>query len=246
VISVHPAFSFVRPVLDRIDRANPIDSLNVLAREKKVDLAFIKAPEKKVSAVEYEKRTASDRELIVTDSLHDLFNACIWLTLPKTKRAISELHVELGIGENNRRPRRRDVLTLFDESGLILLCNPDQCEEFRQLNEAHQWKTLFVEQRHDFIEHVRPVLFGHGALEQLAIQWHRGLTVKAQWLPFHCATPLAEVDEYFAAAIRANRVLHDRERRIPMPLLGIPGWFIENETPSCYNDVSIFRPGRHR
>jgi hypothetical protein len=246
LLDTHPAFDFVRPPLGRIDRSHLIVSLNSLARERKVDLTFVAAPEKKVSAVEYETRIVAARELIVNDGLHDLFNACIWLTFPKTKRIISELHVELGSGENNRRPRRRDVLTLFDESGLMLLCEHERCDEFKALNETHQWKTLFVERRHEFVEHVRPILFGHGALEQLASNWHRGLTVKAQWLSLHREATLAELDTFLAKEIRANKALRDDERRIPMPLLGVPGWFAENSDGICYDDASVFRAARRR
>jgi hypothetical protein len=246
VINALPAFDLIQPLLERINRCNRIVSLNSLARERKINLTFVAAPEKKVSAVEYETRIVAVHELIVNDSLHDLFNACIWLTFPKTKRIISELHVELGVGEHNRRPRRRDVLTLFDESGLMLFCEPTLCEEFKVLNETHQWKTLFVERRREFIEHVRPILFGHGALEQLASNWHRGVTVKAQWLPLHCDTTLGELDTFLSEAIRTNNALRDDERRIPIPLLGVPGWFAENEEATCYDDGHIFRPARRR
>ncbi len=210
----------------------------------RIDISFVRAPEQKLSAVEYESRIVSHRELIVHDNLHDLFNACIWLTFPKTKRAISELHVALGAGDNNRRPRRRDVLTLFDESGLILLCEPTLCAEFATLNKTHQWKTLFVERRSEFVSHVRPLLFGHGALEQLASNPHRGLTAKALWLPIAASPSMSDVDCYLADRVIANELLTDTEQRIPMPLLGVPRWFAENENPACYEDVGVFRAAR--
>jgi Protein of unknown function (DUF3025) len=241
-----PAFDFIRPLLQRIDRNDLVASLNALARERNVELFFVAAPEQKLSAVEYERRIVEAREIVINDNLHDIFNACIWLTFPKTKRVISELHVELGAGEDNRRPRRRDVLTLFDESGLILLCAPTHCEAFKLLNETHQWKTLFVMRRSEFISHVKPLLFGHGALEQVAERWHRGLTVKAHWLPLDTSSSLVDVDRHLAASIRANRALREEERRIPIPLLGMPGWFSENDSSACYDDTSIFRPVRLR
>ncbi|MGL5003054.1 MAG: DUF3025 domain-containing protein [Casimicrobium sp.] len=242
----HAAFDFIHPVLDVINRENYVASLNSLARERAIDLRFIPAPEQKLSAVEYETRIVSHRELIVNDNWHDVFNACIWLTFPQTKRIISELHVALGAGENNRRPRRRDVLTLFDESGAILLCEPSRCSEFEILNKTHQWKTMFVERRAEWLAHVRPILFGHGALEQLATNWHRGLTVKAQWAPLSPTSSMEEIDRYLATEIAADRVLCEDERRIPLPLLGVPGWFAENEDSVCYYDAGVFRPARVR
>lgn len=245
----HPAFDFIRPLLDavaceRSDGGDRIAALNRLARERNIGLTFVPAPEQKLSAVEYETRIVSHRELIVADNWHDLFNACIWLTFPQTKRIVSELHVALGAGENYRRPRRRDVLTLFDESGVILLCEPSRCVEFEALNKTHQWKTMFVERRDEWLAHVTPLLFGHGALEQLATNWHGGLTVKALWLPLNPRTPIESIDEFLAARVRENSLLCDEERRIPMPILGVPGWFAENENPVCYDDVSVFRPVR--
>ncbi len=248
----HPAFEFIRPLLDAVERerlsgnGDRIKALNRLARERNIELGFAPAPEQKLSAVEYETRIVSHHELIVADNWHDLFNACIWLTFPKTKRVISELHVALGAGEANRRPRRRDVLTLFDESGVLLVCEPSRCAEFERFNETHQWKTMFVERRSEWLAQAKPMLFGHGALEQLATNWHRGLTAKAQWVPLANEASLEAIDAFVSAQIADNAMLRGSERRIPLPLLGVPGWFAENEASACYDDVSVFRPARSR
>ncbi|TAG80751.1 MAG: DUF3025 domain-containing protein [Burkholderiales bacterium] len=246
MIDSHPAFDFVRPILDQIDRHRLHDSLNALARNRGIDIAFVPPPEQRVSAVEYETRIAKKHELITANSWHDLFNACIWLTFPLTKRAISELHVSLGTGIDNRRPRRRDVLTLFDESGIVLLCNAPLCSKLQRFNEQHDWKALFIDQRLTWREQVRPILFGHGALEQLATEWHRGLTVKAEWLEISPESALDDVDQYMAARVIQADLLREEDRRIPMPLLGVPNWFAENAQPSCYDDSSIFRVKRVR
>lgn len=247
MIEHHPAFDFVRPLLNVIDRERLHDSLNAIAQDREIEITFVPPPEQRVSAVEYETRIARDRELITANNWHDLFNACIWLTFPRTKRIISELHVSLGAGGNNRRPRRRDVLTLFDESGMVLLCENPLCSELQQLNEAHQWKALFINQRAAWRDQVRALVFGHGALEQLAREWHRGLTVKAQWLAINPRTALTEIDQWMAQRVLENVILREEERRIPMPLLGVPGWFPENADPSCYEDTSVFRAKRmHR
>ena len=208
---------------------------------------FIPPPSLALSAIDFERRVVEHNELVVRpDSLHDVLNALIWLTFPKTKRAISEAHVALGVNPNGKtRPRRRDVLTVFDESGMIMLSERDN---LREMNRRHQWRELFVTHRTDFVQHARPVLFGHGAMEQLANQLpkvHRGLTVKALWLPLPTATPVAEVDDYLAIRIERGDSLHETERTVPLPVLGIPGWFAENEVLECYDDTSIFRPKRN-
>jgi hypothetical protein len=207
---------------------------------------FIPPPARTLSAIDFERRVVEHNELIVRpDNLHDLLNALVWLTFPKTKRAISEAHVALGVNkEGKTRPRRRDVLTVFDESGMIVLSQRDDLPE---LNRTHQWRELFVTHRADFIDQARPILFGHGAMEQLGQQLphpHRGLTAKALWLPLPVATTVFEIDHYLATRIISGERLHEQERTIPMPLLGLPGWFAENQSPSCYDDESVFRPRR--
>ena len=202
---------------------------------------FIPPPPRAVSAIDYERRVVEDNELIVrNDSLHDIMNALVWLTFPKTKRAISEVHVALGVtADGKTRPRRRDVLTLFDEAGAIIL---SQREDLKKLHEAHQWCELFVDHRQQFVDEARPILFGHGALEQLGSNPHRGLTVKALWLPLAHGTSLVEVDTWMATRIASGQLLADNEHRLPLPIIGVPGWFAENERADYYEDAHVFRP----
>ena len=207
---------------------------------------FIPPPARALSAIDFERRVVAQNELIVRpNSLHDLMNALVWLTFPKTKRAISAAHVALGVNKDDKtRPRRRDVLTLFDESGIIILSESDA---LRTMNQQHQWRDLFITRRADFIEHARPILFGHGAMEQLGKQLpqvHRGLTVKALWLPLPVTTTLVQLDQYLSQRIANGESLNEHERSTPMPILGLPGWFAENESPDCYSDESVFRPIR--
>ena len=167
-------------------------------------------------------------------------NALVWLTFPKTKRAISEAHVALGVTVDGKtRPRRRDVLTLFDEAGAIIL---SQRDDLNALHEAHRWRELFVNHRQDFVDEARVILFGHGALEQLGSKPHRGLTVKALWLPLVRDTSLPTVDVWMATRISAGQLLADNEYRLPLPILGIPAWFAENERAESYDDIDVFRP----
>ncbi len=209
---------------------------------------FSPPPARTLSAIDFERRVVEQNELIVRpNSLHDLMNALVWLIFPKTKRAISEAHVALGVNPDGKtRPRRRDVLTLFDESGLIVL---SQNDALRTMNQQHQWRDLFVTHRNDFIQQTRPILFGHGAMEQLGNQLpqvHRGLTAKALWLPLPISTPLEAVDDYLVTRIVNGERLNEHERVTPMPVLGLPGWFAENESPDCYDDETVFRPRRTR
>lgn len=191
----------------------------------------------------FERRIVEQNELIVRpDNLHDTVNALVWRVFPKTKRAISETHVALGAAATaNGRPRRRDILTLFDEAGALII---SQRDDLRALHEAHEWKRLFVDHRADFIRDCRVILFGHGTLEQLASNPHRGLTVKALWLPLPVDASIDELDSHLAYRITAAGLLIANERRLPLPILGVPGWFDENRSSVCYDDVDVFRPLR--
>lgn len=193
--------------------------------------------------MDFERRIVEQNELIVRpDNLHDTVNALVWHTFPAAKRAISETHVALGAAATaNGRPRRRDILTLFDEAGALII---SQRSDLRALHEAHEWKRLFVEHRAHFIRDCRVILFGHGTLEQLASNPHRGLTVKALWLRLAAEVSLDEIDELLAQGVDSGTSLAANERRLALPILGVPGWFAESEAPACYGDVDVFRPLR--
>jgi len=249
----HAAFAPYREHLDDLERHMDVSfSSSPAAREGiagRVVVAdgevprFVLPPTRALGAIEFERRVVEQNELVVRpDNLHDLMNALIWLTFPRTKRAISEAHVALGVTTDGKtRPRRRDVLTLFDEAGIVLL---SQRDDLKRLHEAHEWRALFVDHRQDFVRDVRPILFGHGSLEQLGSNPHRGLTVKALWLPLLPDSSLDVIDAWFASTIVDGTLLDATERRLPLPLLGIPGWFNQNQHPHCYDDPEVFRPLR--
>jgi hypothetical protein len=228
----HPAFAVYRAALP------PADNGRFAAT-----LRFVPPPAHTLSAIEFERHIVERSEIVVRpDSIHDAMNALVWRTFPKTKLAISKAHVALGETlDGKTRPRRRDVLTLFDEAGLIVV---SERSDLRAMNEQHQWRALFVEHRADFIAHTKPILFGHGAMEQLVTRPHRGLTVKALWLPLSPTATINMIDSYLAEKIERNELLTASERRVPLPLIGVPGWFVENESSGCYDDIEIFRPLR--
>jgi len=196
-----------------------------------------------LGAVDFERRIMDADELTVRPgNLHDTVNAAVWRVFPRSKRAISGLHVTLGSAATaNGRPRRRDVLTLFDEAGALIL---SQRDDLRGLHEQHAWRALFVERRAEFVRDCRVILFGHGTLEQIASNPHRGLTVKALWLPVSPDVELPQVDDMLATGIARGELLFEAERRLPLPILGVPGWFRASESPDCYADLDVFRPLR--
>ena len=93
-------------------------------------------------------------------------------------------------------------------------------------------------------------IFGHALLEKL-IAPYKACTGHA-WI--------VEVEPaYFLAADAERRAildLHVSDRLAsepvssrcftPLPVLGVPGWWQENEARSFYDDPHVFRPGRRR
>ena len=71
---------------------------------------------------------------------HDLFNALAWLAFPRTKAAINALHAAQIPREGKRRGRLRDMLTLFDEGGAIVLCADAELESMIR---GFRWRELF-------------------------------------------------------------------------------------------------------
>jgi len=209
---------------------------------------------------QYEVRIYREGEVPTRpDNFHDLFNALAWLVFPKTKALLNRKHYEdmMARHEDTRqgavltdfgsRGTARDVLTLFDESGVIVACSDPELEG---LLKGFEWKTLFWMRRAEVARAMRFFLFGHGIHEK-ALRPFKGLTAKALVLPVSCdflgmpiESQLSEADgwaaEHFArpGALDSTRVL------MPLPVLGVPGWEAANERESFYDDASVFRPGR--
>lgn len=180
------------------------------------------------------------------DNWHDFFNALVWLTFPKTKIAVSAAHMRAMQAPGEKRTNERDVLTHFDECGIVVLSSqPDLLELLR----GFRWKELFVERRVDVIGCMRFVIFGHATYEQL-LKPFRGLTAKAvlhevgeDWLRLPMAAQLSAIDELLAADLTSGKYTQPRDFQ-PLPLLGVPGVTPESEHPDYYDDTWQFRPGR--
>lgn len=205
----------------------------------------------------YEARIYARGELEVREGeWHDLFNVLAWLAYRRSKAALNERHNTASRpGEMRdsaagarvgRRGRVRDALTLFDESGAIVVSSePDLLEDVR----AFRWKRLFSERRECVRRAMRFYLFGHALFEK-ALQPYVGMTAHAMLLPVVAGfmdEPLERqteaLDERIAAAIRG---LANPQSLAPLPVLGVPGWWNENESEAFYDNAAYFRPGRTR
>jgi hypothetical protein len=186
------------------------------------------------------------------ENWHDLFNALVWLAFPKAKAAINARHYHLqrersALGRG--RGALQDALTLFDESGVIVVCsNPELCGLLKDF----RWKTLFWERRKEVISTMRFVLFGHSLYEK-ALKPYPGMTGKGLLLPVDedfllqpAAGQTAQLDAMLAQTIATPGLLARGRDFSPIPLLGVPGWTPLNEEQSYYEDSRYFRPGRMR
>lgn len=183
------------------------------------------------------------------DSIHDLFNALVWISFPLSKAAINARHIASrhNRAQSNNRGPSQDALTLFDESGVIVVSDrPD----FLKLIEHFKWKELFWRQRELVTRHMRFFLFGHGLMEQMLTPYI-GLTGKAlllnvesAWLRGNIHRLLQHIDARSRTQIASPACFVRGRDLLPLPLLGIPGWSQENERESFYDNVNYFRHGR--
>jgi hypothetical protein len=248
-----PCFASVRNVLSALDSQHwpNLGALNAISDSSRIRhghhqrLRFV-PPLHGGSAMSYETQIAATGEVPTRQNMHDLFNALQWLSFPRLKSAINTEHVKRlqvgGTHEAKSRSKARDVLTMFDESGVIISSTDvsllDLLREF-------QWKRLFIERRADVMAHMHFVVVGHGLMEK-ALRPFIGITGKAILLKMDVSTycDTARLDQCAAAWIENASNLLTATSLSPIPLLGIPGWDARNEDANFYDNTDYFRRGR--
>lgn len=197
------------------------------------------------------ERLAYERHIFATgevptraDNWHDFFNALVWLAFPRTKTALNAAHIAAMKSPQQGRGRRRDALTLFDESGVLVVSSaPELLEGLRR----HEWRQVFWQERERLMQQANCWVFGHAILEKL-LQPYLGLTAKA-WLihlpEAYFALPPAQqrqqLDAWLAAQV-ANGALQQPQELRPLPVLGWPGWDRRNAAANYYDNTAYFRP----
>lgn len=203
------------------------------------------------------------------DNWHDLFNALVWLTFPKTKAILNARHylalVEESASGNPARGAVRDANTLFDESGVIVAysnansgADAHSGIELAALLRDFQWQELFwqrrVQVRAGHFDRLRTgmgfYLFGHGLYEK-ALQPYVGMTgqglllaVEPAFFSWPMAQQLAYLDNLLADYLAAPEHCRSTRDLSPVPLLGVPGWAADNDNAAYYDNTAYFRPGR--
>ena len=184
------------------------------------------------------------------ENWHDFFGALIWCLLPKTKALLNQLHMdEIAQHGLKQRSKLRNKLTLFDECGVIICLEPNAVVH-ADLLRAHQWQDSFVSQRTDWWQSIRPVIFGH-AMYEMATAPFIGLTAKALFIAvpegfttWSLTAAYSFLDAKLHEQIANGALLLDNQQLTPLPLLGVPGWYNDNENTGFYHNTDYFRPKR--
>ena len=171
------------------------------------------------------------------DGLHDFFNGLCWLTFPQTKVRLNQLQAQQisRSGVHSVRGPTRDGITVFDENAAFLQA-PDA---LWSALEDKNWERLFLDLRPLWAQsHL--VLFGHALLEKL-VQPRKGITAHVYRVTAQEHT-VQTMDAWMAAELSAEKLA--RKPFAHLPILGVPGWWADNEEPSFYDDAFVFRPKR--
>ncbi len=189
---------------------------------------------------------------------HDLFNALVWLSFPRTKARLNRLQAEVIAheGVHGTRGGLRDAATLFDENAIVLVTDDDRLAGALR---GFDWQDLFVAGRVRFGDGARVAVFGHALLDKLrapykAVCGHAWIVraeAAAVVIPGAGALRTTEpaparrlLDRMLAEALTPASLLP--AAFCPVPVLGIPGWWPDNADPAFYRDAAVFRPGRRR
>lgn len=164
---------------------------------------------------------------------HDLFNALCWLAFPRTKARVNALHAAEIPREGGRRGRLRDLLTIFDEGGALVVCAD---EGLNALLRECRWRELFWEQRERVRAAMRFAVLGHAVLEQALEPWP-GITCKALFVD-----PARDADAQAAAWLGALPAGASPRLLAPLPVFGYPGWLPQGEDAAFYAERRWFRP----
>lgn len=209
---------------------------------QKLPLQCVQPNESQRFREQYEPRVYLAGQLPTREqNWHDFFNWLVWQQFPKSKAAINRLHYQSQLnrfGVSNQRTHLENYLTLFDENGVVVVC---QNSQLNQMLREHRWVELFYENRESVIQEMRFYVFGHALFEK-ALNPYIGMTAKA--IIFDACVDDIDtcLSDYFLgnAKILMPKMLH------PVPILGVPNWYDEVQDLQFYQNQKYFRVSRVR
>jgi hypothetical protein len=187
----------------------------------------------------YESYIFNSKQCPTRQGNHDFFNGLCWIHFPQVKTRLNALQARqietMGVGQV--RGSLRDALTLFDENAAFLRA-PDALWDALV---AKDWRTLFVTQRALWGQ-AHLLVFGHALLEKLVFP--RKAMVAHVYRSFHATDSIVSADAWVAADLGLDAAVSKLARKpfAPLPVLGVPGWWADNEDPQFYADANVFRP----
>jgi hypothetical protein len=206
-------------------------------------------PELLADGLHYEQRIAEGRLATREENWHDLLNALVWLRYPRIKQALNRAQVaDIAKVGPRQRTRAQCAMTHFDEAGaIVLVSDPDLVQRW----DAHDWQTLFFEQRDAWGKRINVLVFGHAVLEHAlrndSLLVAKSLVLRADAsLVQRMAEPSTRerIDRRIADLIASSSLLLDPQELRPLPLSGIPGWHPGTESDAFYREAPCFRPVR--
>ena len=259
-----PLFHPLHPVISRLagDRFPTLQDCNALLQMSPIttqsgcNVQFVPQGEGKLPfELQYEPRCYLKGEVQTRScNWHDLFNALVWLTFPKAKSAINARHFSalagrtIGTAANtSQRGTVRDTNTLLDESGVIVPFTDDTLAE---LLRNFEWHHLFWKRRAEIPNRMGFYIFGHGLYEK-SLKPYVGMTgqgllfrVEPVFFDWPLEDRLSHLDILLADYLSDSAHCHSTKELNPVPLLGIPGWSVENESAGYYDNTGYFRSKR--
>jgi hypothetical protein len=242
----HSAFAPYRALIDalnlpqslpRLEQLNALAAARTIRQAHDLPLRFV-APDGRLSARDYEHHVLRSGAVPTRpDTWHEVLNALVWLRFPRFKAALNAAHgAALQLETGSHRSRRRDALTVLDESGVwAISADPT----LHTLLAAHAWQVLFQERRQDAEAGLRCIVVGHALLEKLRAPYP-AITGKCLLLE----SPAFDPDDAEARAVRALDTVVSPRQLAPLPVQGIPGWDAANACAAYYANADIFRPLR--
>jgi len=204
-------------------------------------------PANKLPGVEYEKHIFRTGEVSTREkNWHDLFNALVWSRFPKLKVAMNAVHFrELGSAREGRRGKQRDALTLLDESGAVVV---SAGKEYLDALAGRDWTSVFRKNAFAWHDKIKVFVIGHALLEKFPHPY-KSLTAHTLLMRLDDSffekprvTQLQLLDEMLAERLLAGSVLNSPASLSPLPLMGIPGWWLPQEQDDdFYEDRQVFR-----
>lgn len=173
------------------------------------------------------------------DNWHDFFNAMVWKKFSQSKIAINYIHYqEIQNQSSTVRSRKRDLLTLFDECGVIIIAS----DHILQLIKDHQWKALFVSHKNQWLSNdIQIITFGHALFEKYQNPYI-GMTAQALLLNKQAfdTDESTNIDAFIASGLIGSTLLMNKSELSPLPLLGIPLWH-HKQDGHFYSNTTYFR-----